>query len=458
MKKIVVFLLIAIMAFTMVSCSSSEEETFDVDFDANGGSNGYDFNGYEVLLIGAWNPQNGDSSIGDMMVERYKEIEKEFNVKLTFQNIVYGFSGTLLSRIMAGEKYCDIMLARLNDMSYCVSSGLLFSFNDNGVFDVKDSKFGEGSLKETAMFNTEDYYGLYPTYWPYMDISINGQCLISYQVIRENNQPDPYELLENHEWNWENFEKICVAVTNKDEGKYGVTTEHDEMLNSVFFMDNIDLVRYNEQADRWVTDFTSPAAVDAAEWVSGLVEKGVVYHWGSSDSKTGAQSIFASGLSAFHVGPGYFGVGLNPIPTLEEGFGFIPMAFGPNNPDEIWNAKFDARQQYYCVPYTDNNDALISCVVLDRMFDELGTGYDWKSYYSTYVFMDDNSASCFIKMVDEASNSYFNMIGRPQLDSFNSIMRGGSPAQNIEKMSSTINALLDESFNVGQGVAKNVVW
>jgi len=455
MKKIFLTVLAISVIFGLFSCSSSTEETFDVDFGVVDSEN-YDFEGYEFKVIGGFHQNYGDSVIGDAVLERYDEVEKKFNIKINYEGIAYGFSGVLLQKTMAGEKYADLMWARLSDMNPCLAMDLLLALNDTGYLDINDEKFGTGSLKETTKFNTENYYGVYPEYWPYMNISLNGQCLISYQVLRENQQPDPYELLENHEWNWANFEKIAEACANPSEGKYGVTTAHDEMLNTVFFQNNVNFVVYNEAAKRWETDFASPAAVNAAEWVSSLIAKGIVFHSQSGDAVS-SKTVFEELRSAFHLGPGYYGIGINDIPALTEGFGFIPMAFGDNNPDEIWNCKFDARQEYYCIPNVDTIKTEISLIVLDALLDPIDTGYDWKSYYSRYVFYDENSAKCFIKMVDEASNSGFNMIGRPQLDSFNAIMNGSSPVQKLQSMEGVIQNLIDTAYNYGE-LGGNLTW
>lgn len=448
MKKYLIALLSVVILLSCIACSGSGED-FSFDYDDSSNSN-YDFNNYEFVLKGFSNPDYGDSTIGDMILENYKRVEKLFNVDLVLETGESQFSGNLLIKSLAGEKYADLIYSGIENIFPCYRANLIYPLNDNGFFDITEYRFGRPAVKGPVKFDGENYYGVYPELWPTLGMSINGHVLINYQMIRELNQPSPYELLESGKWVWDTFEELAKAGTNAAEGTYGVSTDHDEMINTVMFSNGCSYVSFNEKTQKYEFGFATDQAIEAAEWVKKLVDEKLVYHWTqSARTPDTSQLVFSDGKSMFHIGPGYYGIQQEGLP-LEEGFGFIPMAFGYSNPDQNWNIKYDMRQAYVCLPSVAGCDPDMSLPVLSSLLEEIEGAPSWQDYYTKYVFTDDKAAEMYIAMVDVATDSYFYVWGfsRVHLDAANSIMiNNASPREVLKALESRSQAQLDEIMN-----------
>lgn len=444
MKKTIAVLIVLAAVISAVSCAAPEEYP-ELMYEEP--QETLDFQGEEFVVIGGYYPESGASYIGDICLQRWADVAKKYNVTLVRNNMHYGFTGIVLEKKLAGVKYSDLSWARIDDLVPLYRNNLLFQLNGTSHLDVTDEACGFPSVLEPVRFDGENYYAVQSNYWPNLSQSVIGDCIVNYRQIRINTQPDPYELLENGKWTWENFEAIARACRNETEGIYGVTTEHDEMINSAIFSNNQDLLVKNESTGLYEFGFTSYKALEAAEWVKSLVDAKLVYHWTSGQAGSNGQVIFTEDKSVFYVGNGYYGISEAGIP-LEEGYGFLPMAFGPSNPDQIWNTKFDAREEYYTV--IDSNDVDIdkSLLFLSALIEKIPDCPSWQEYYRSYVFFDDRSADCYIRMVEISRMSGQELIGGVQLDAFNAIMGGSaSPKEKLDTLQRLGQNAVDKNLN-----------
>lgn len=436
--------IIVAAVITLISCSGQDNAP---ELVYEGAKETVDFLGMEFVVVGGYYPQSGASYIGDICLERWSEVAKQFNLTLVKKGMAYGISGGVFEKRLAGQKYSDLNWTRINDLSSLYRSNFLYPLNGTDYLDVTDEACGFQSVLEPVKFDGENYYAIQTNYWPNLTQSIVGDCIINYRQIRINELTSPYELLENGQWTWENFEAIARACRNEEEGIYGITTEHDEFITAAIFSNNQDLIDYNEKTGLYEFGFSSDKALEAAEWAKTLVTDHIIYHWTSGQNGDNGQVKFHTDHAALYVGNGYYGIGEGGLP-LEEGFGFIPMAFGPSNPEQIWNTKFDAREEYYAVLDCGDVDLDRSLMFLNALIRRIPDCPSWQEYYRSYVFIDDRSADCYIKMVEVSKMSGEEIIGVVQLDPFNAIMNGtASPAQKLSGMKDKGQTAVDKYLN-----------
>ena len=156
-------ILLFVLLFAAACASIPEEEIIPEfgNYDENGKT---DLLGYEFIMASARagsenpiNPQSGNTARGDRLLQRYKDTEENFNVKITVLDECN--PGELVVRSAAGIKYADLMAIKINDIVHgkYIQNGYFIPFSqmdidlDSGLYGVK---LYDNWLKKSGQRNT----------------------------------------------------------------------------------------------------------------------------------------------------------------------------------------------------------------------------------------------------------------------------------------------------------------
>ena len=475
MFKRLILLLVIILSFSIIGCGKDNVTGLE-DIPEEPQNNAIDLDGYEFIFgvcydfqnpigIQPYFPLEGTSQQGDAMLSRYKEIENMYNCSIVEKQInEYSYQQEILQAAAIAEKYSDILVSFVESTYKAYRADLLQSYSGSDYIDLSSSKWGTPLALELMTFDGENCYGVQPDLWPISErgAGIYGPVLFNPDVIKEYQQPNPYELQESGIWNWDNFEKIAVACTedstNVEDIHYGITSQHDDFGIMAIYSNNGRFVK--EQDGRYVYGYTDPAAVDALVWMQDLMFNKKVIGTSTTDW-WGGMKIFSNGRSAFHVGRSFFGLTIptgteedNKFPSamLKNGYGWIPFPYGPNSNADDWSSIIDCVERFFVIPINTDSDIVMR--IMDDMFEPIVNVPDWKQYYRRSLFFEEQGFTNFNNMLDNAQNSYFHILdgwdGRQFIvNAIGDLMKNAkkSPIQTVTEQESRYQQYIDERVN-----------
>ena len=213
MKRTLSLFILFTLVFTLVSCGQKE-----FIFEEDSGTNflGNTFTVYSGTMFSEpWlseKRERGGSASHDRFLDRIEQIEKDYNVKI--RNEHDNIQTKILAMTLNGGGGCD-MIHCGNDVLYnFYTLGILTPFEEIGVKDNKDEKFGIPSLLVEGTFDGTQF-GI-TNYLGDSTPSMEGLITINMELLRDLAMTDPHEYAEKGEWNWENFRAFLEKIKFND--------------------------------------------------------------------------------------------------------------------------------------------------------------------------------------------------------------------------------------------------
>lgn len=286
---------------------------------------GYDFNGESILIksLGGWGfGQEGTNDIVDAEIEWKAELEKAYNCKLEFEQLIPNDTQvSLVIRLLGGDKIADVIHChRLDVEKMRISGNLLVDLNTLEGLDLTDERWNQNFIDAMT-------YGgkTYATFTAYQDIQ---SCLFfNKDMIEELGLESPYKYVMNKEWTYDKFIEYCEVATKGD--RFGAAFDNDA-LQTMFHNNGMQLITKNEDGTMEYTAHTQ-ANIDT---ISYLKEKLVInkltpdelpvtdYHTMFKEGKL----LFMSGVDSYLTSEGQWG-------SVDFEVGFLPLPIGPNGDD-----------------------------------------------------------------------------------------------------------------------------
>ncbi|MHB8962914.1 MAG: extracellular solute-binding protein, partial [Saccharofermentanales bacterium] len=172
----------------------------------------YDFGGKTVIFASPWVHdlilEPGTTEAGDKFLERIREVEENFNVKIETATSEYGyFCDKIFTAAAAGTKFADIIELDSRWLSILAYPGYIKPLNQltTGV-DIKDPKWHPTQLSASKL--SKNIYGV-------KSVPVEMQNVIFWNktLFEEQNLPNLYELYENKTWTWDKMKEIAALGT-----------------------------------------------------------------------------------------------------------------------------------------------------------------------------------------------------------------------------------------------------
>ena len=412
MKRILSFLIAALVVFGLVSCAAEEEIV--PEYYSSSEEAAVDLKGQVIKMsFGALKYFEGENStltftkntdLGDLALKRVRDVESKYNCKFDFifkdgcGEIAYNnaVAGSYIYDIVSDESFFLISYMRASAFTD------LIGLENLDVFD--EYKWGNKYMRMSTMWDGH-IFGLLPAALPLrLGISINDLVVNEDQIVQIN-ETDPRDYYENGQWNWDTF-GYCIEnyahanqmtnepVTSLSSGFGGFSRELAMSNGLEFFYLNDD--------DTFRLGYFTPQAIDAYnqafEWFYGATADNV-YSTGSWDDMmrrvingetvlgyiSGWQLLSTTDSLAYHM----------------ENFGLLPFPVGPNAKSQNdYTTSYSSANFTICIPITAK-DPEISALLLDKLydpFDGLDTEEAMLDYLQKNYFSDRRDAQFYLDM------------------------------------------------------------
>jgi ABC-type glycerol-3-phosphate transport system substrate-binding protein len=450
MRKIIMLIFILVLLPILFSCSTDTGVTDNQD-EADV-KESYDFGGYEFVIRDFLHngdtpmiPKEGENELDDFLIARYKQIENDYNCAIKLE---VGESASMIAQSAIGEKYADIMNEKIYGVYNMYIAGLLRDLNQVQGLDLKSGKFGSPNILKAATWGGASY-GMVAAYWGIPTPFFADAFLFNPRILKESSQPSPHELFEKKDWSWDQFEKICIAVTDVSDSENPV---YGSVLNGYFqraalFSNGASFAK--EDADgRVVYNLASEEAVDTVNWIKKLNNDLKVLDK-AKDWEKDAYS-FADGRFAFLAEYSWIGLskdGGRVGVAMEEEFGWICFPRGPKGNYErlaaITNDNF-----FLVIPIQAEEN--FTGPFAEELFKPLrNENYGWREDFRREVFWNDESYNQYIAMLDSAVFDYgIFMTKANPANAINTAVTGKkSPMEVFANIESKAQAQLDSELN-----------
>ena len=286
MRLLRITALILALTFVFAACSTAEPEIVP-EYSGDVDEDDIDLLGYEYIIAAGTHgggrvqlaPEPGEDSRGDKLLQRYKDTEEKFNVKLN----VIGESnlGMFMAQYASGMKYADIAICQAAEVATgkYVQNGYFMPFSDMGL-DFDSGIYGTQGMLDAGCFDGK-YYAIISYYWGLPSPYTMPAMWFNPAMISEYQQTSPHELDENGSWNWAAFEQMCEAINdvsspNSDEHIYAVSHIGEPFLELAALYSNSARIVTKESDGKLRYSLNSTNAREALDFIKDLSERKLI--------------------------------------------------------------------------------------------------------------------------------------------------------------------------------------
>ena len=418
MKKTKAAVLIIAIFLILAACSQGAAEEIVPEYENKVADEDIDLLGY-VYTIAAethgggeyqLSPDPGASSRGDSLLQRYKDTEQKFNVKMDIQD---GSSlATFLTQYAAGMKYADLMISKIADVfnGKYVQNGYFMAFSDMDI-DLDSGLYGTPGTLEAGSFGNK-YYSIVAYYWGFPTPYTMPAMWFNPRVISEYRQTSPHELNEQGSWTWETLESMCEAIrdtsdSNPDMHTYALAYTSEPYLEfAALFSNGAKVVTKNEDGKLEYT-LNSREAIEAMDYVQSLASRGLICDGGDRQNITPfVENRRAFFLEFTHLGLSTDGTN-NLAYQMQEAYEWIYFPTGPSgDPKSTQRSAYSYHSRIFNAPM--NSDAEVHSLLLPYLFQPLPgeTEDTWQDVLKRNNFYTEESFEYFRIIRDEAFYDY----------------------------------------------------
>ncbi|MFC4388606.1 extracellular solute-binding protein [Gracilibacillus marinus] len=333
MKKMyLVGLLVFMLSMFLIACNNQEsvnekdpedvqteenEETTETPEEVEEEENeAVDLGGRTIRIANHWDmtPQGG-TELGDLSVQKLKEVEEKYNVKIEYVVVPWEEKvNQLTSTILAGEPFADLVSLESSQAAALIQEDYLLALNE--VIDLSNSKI-PATLQEMGTFDGNVYLMMH-------ELNQSGGMYYNKTMFEQAGLPDPYEQQQNGEWTWEAMLEAAKTLTNGEQ--YGLSGDPN-LFAEYFIASNggkiLDL-------DTMQVSIDSAESVEGYEFMSALYNEHKVVKPNEGNNWEDPRKYFTEGLVGMTQGWVWEAEGRLETP-FEWGYVFWPK--GPKTSD-----------------------------------------------------------------------------------------------------------------------------
>ncbi|MEK3887940.1 ABC transporter substrate-binding protein [Bacillus sp. FSL K6-3431] len=428
------FLIMAIFVLLLTACSGGKETSGEKSETGNDSEKTegpkedeatYDLGGRVIKIADHYDrtPQGG-TEIEDLKVEKWKEVEGKYNVKIEWVVIPFEEKvNQLTTTLLAGEPAADIWGLGTTDVAALVQQDYVYALDE--IIDLESSKMTEtmkklGTLGEKVYFLTSQ-------------VNQSGGMFYNKTMFEQAGLPDPYELQEAGEWTWEAMLEAAKKLTNGT--TYGLSADPNLLAEYSIFTNDAQFI--DSSTGKVTVD--SPNAIEALEFVSSLYNEHKVIKPNEGNNYEDPRNYFTEGLVGMTQGWVWEAEGRLEAP-FEWGYVFWPK--GPKATD-------------YVTPLSDFGGDVIPKGVEDpqivyQIWEEM-TAFEVSEedvvHWFEIVMPNEESVNTATEMLDNIKSNYWPSYNLKDAfyETFENIATGTeSPTQAIAKVKGESQARIDE--------------
>ncbi|MFC5529408.1 ABC transporter substrate-binding protein [Cohnella yongneupensis] len=290
----------------------------------------YDLGGREIRLASWGEGPKADTPEGQKILERVAEVEKKYNVKITYVNQDWGtYAEKFTTSVMAGEPFADVVYLPANLPLTMIKGGYLTALDD--FMNVKEETKLSDQIIEAGSYGTGKTYG-FLTAPPLFD---NTGLLYNKRMLADAGLPTPEEYIKKGEWNWDTFVEVLKKLTISKSGngeidQWGLTGAPHSVGYPLIYSNGG--VLYDEATQKAAVD--SPEAIEALEFENKLYNEYKVFKRDEGNDWEDPARYFVEGKVGFYPVQ-LFEVPPRFLDKMADGYGFVPWPMGPKATDYV---------------------------------------------------------------------------------------------------------------------------
>ncbi len=435
MKKITALVLLISVLLLVCSCGG-ESVTLLSFIDENADSSvvldGKTFN-FAMPGYGDWYwPPESESVptlVMDKQLTRYKEAEEKFDMVFSADLIDHT---NLVNLFAIGEDVPELLYVSSCYAYDVYKMGILSSLNDISTIDVNDSKWGDHDYIQFGKYDGE-FYGFIPWNWQFVP-QYCGAVIFNGEMIKEYGGIDPYEMQENGDWNWGNWESELkrYAGTSEDGVQhYGALLMTRVAARAAIYSNGGNIIELKDDGS-YEYALSSANSVEALEFLRRLTAEGLVNDDDLvKDCEMGP--FTRQNLAPFYVGESWYGTSVADTPWGPDlptnaltYYGYMPFPIGPNGDasKDVGGYMYRNGLLIYVTSLADIESDNIGSVI-DFIFEPLdGTSEEaWKEYLDMTIFSETNHEKCLENFVFAIENINYDYSAQMSDTAYESIDR-----------------------------------
>lgn len=179
----------------------------------------YDLGGRVITIASHFDmqPEEG-TEMGDLQVERWKEVEEKYNVSIEWIEVPYSEKvNQLTTTSLAGEPFADLLQVGTLEAAGLAQEDFIYALDD--LINISETKMTDG-VKDIGRVNPDGKVYLFGTLG---SLGEGGGIYYNKTMFEQAGLEDPYELQQKGEWTWEAMLNAAKTLTTGDQ--YGLSAE-----------------------------------------------------------------------------------------------------------------------------------------------------------------------------------------------------------------------------------------
>ncbi len=328
----------------------------------------YDFGGITISQCNYWGKDltPGQNDETDRFIARVAELEAKYNVKFEYRKGPEDYYDNMVTTIMAGEPYGDLMFAFPWDFSNWVKAGAVKDIT--GLVDelgLDLSGYNPASLEEGTLGGK--LYGLNKE-----KAEINSMIAFNKRLVEEAGLESPYDLVARGEWNFDALQKYAKALTKFDANgvntQWGLSSFDAPWLAiTMIYANNGGVVDYSGETPVFAMD--APNSLEALNLAAQMatVDKSVFVTQLGAEWDT-AVKMFTGGQIGMLRSEQWIIECFNAW-NMEDDFGLVPFPMGPQATGYIDDISSQA--VYFIPSNVDDEHAKAALLFYNDLYEDL---------------------------------------------------------------------------------------
>jgi len=421
---------------------------------------GKDLKGMNITIGNWWadydvNTAKPQNDTDEKILAWRTKIQKDYGFTMREKNVASWneMPQVAATSIMAGNPVAQVIILQPNWAMALMSQKLLFPISDNKAVNLKKPEpIVKGTLAPRWNQTTIDSFTFSGKYYAFSEgINTNNAQVVFFnkRLFREAGlDPNlPYDMQKAGTWTWAAFLDICKKLTrdiNNDGIKdtYAMTRDlSTDMLDAIISSNGGRYVDKDPKTGKFVNASGRPEFLEGLQFAIRLQTEGVLKPKPETANWDWYKPEFADGKVAMRVDESYV---MNELQNMRDDWGMVLFPKGPRST----NYRVFTRENIMVIPATYNLDTVEKILVATSLWFT-PVNDDWKSgLYNT--FRDRRAVDETIALIRDTKLhmvkyfTYINGLNRGGI-AWEMWYHDGDPAQLIESVSQTWNAIIEDS-------------
>jgi len=297
---------------------------------------------------------NRSSKENSVMLDREKQAERKFNCNIEWKEMDKDTRNNLLEKVKTGDIKADIVYLERN-------SGIIDMILNKYILPLDEYIDYSSQAYNNPIQNNSLWKGQHYGVATFGSAKTLYNRLMSYNktLIAEAGLPDPYELMQQGQWTWEEFLNICKKVTADTNGDgindtWGMFTKNtNDVFYNFLYANNAS---YTKESDDGKIEFAleSNEAIEALQFVSDIHNNYKIIQ--NTELTKADEDLFMSGKAAFKWN--------SPVTDVKKDkpfeIGYVCYPKGPSASDYISYANAG---DFFAIPATAEDPKSIASVM-----------------------------------------------------------------------------------------------